>query len=91
MVAPGDAAGQARFILDKIERAITQLGGSLRDVVRTRVFVSDIAHWEPVARAHGERFGEIRPANTLVEGRLVGPEYLVEIEADAFVSDARPA
>lgn len=91
VVAPGDPAGQARFIIDKIERAITQLGGSLRDVVRTRVYVSDIAHWEPVARAHGERFGEIRPANTLVEGRLVGPEYLVEIEADAFVSDARPA
>ena len=91
VVAPGDPAGQARFIIDKIERAITQLGGSLRDVVRTRVFVSDIAHWEPVARAHGERFGEIRPANTLVEGRLVGPEYLVEIEADAFVSDAHPA
>ena len=83
VVAPGDPAGQARFIIDKIERAITQLGGSLRDVVRTRVYVSDIAHWEPVARAHGERFGEIRPANTLVEGRLVGPEYLVEIEADA--------
>ena len=91
VVASGDPAGQARFIIDKIERAITQLGGSLRDVVRTRVFVSDIAHWEPVARAHGERFGEIRPANTLVEGRLVGPEYLVEIEADAFVSDAHPA
>lgn len=85
VVAPGDPAGQARFILDKIERAVTQLGGSLRDVVRTRVFVSDIAHWEPVARAHGERFGEIRPANTLVEGRLVGPEYLVEIEADAVL------
>ncbi|MEO6064118.1 MAG: RidA family protein [Thermoflexales bacterium] len=91
VVAPGDPAGQARFIIDKIERAITQLGGSLRDVVRTRVYVSDIAHWEPVARAHRERFGEIRPANTLVEGRLVGPEYLVEIEADAFVSDADPA
>lgn len=85
VVAPGDPAGQARFILDKIERAVTQLGGSLRDVVRTRVFVSDIAHWEPVARAHGERFGEIRPANTLVEGRLVGPAYLVEIEADAVL------
>jgi len=91
VVASGDPAGQARFIIDKIERAITQLGGSLRDVVRTRVYVSDIAHWEPVARAHGERFGEIRPANTLVEGRLVGPEYLVEIEADAFVSDAHSA
>ncbi len=85
LVAPGDPAGQTRFVLDKIERAIAQLGGSLEDVVRTRVFVSDIAHWEPVARAHGERFGAIRPVNTLVEARLVGPEYLVEIEADAYI------
>jgi enamine deaminase RidA (YjgF/YER057c/UK114 family) len=61
------------------------LGGRLEDVVRTRVFVSDIAHWEAVARVHGERFGRIRPANTLVEARLVGPEYLVEIEVEAIV------
>ena len=85
LVAPGDPAGQTRFVIDKIGRAIAQLGGSLEDVVRTRVFVSDIAHWEPVARAHGERFGQIRPVNTLVEARLVGPEYLVEIEADAYL------
>ena len=51
------------------------------------MFVSDVAHWEPVARAHGERFGHILPANTLVEARLVGAEYLVEIEADAIVAD----
>jgi enamine deaminase RidA (YjgF/YER057c/UK114 family) len=50
--------------------------------------VSDVAHWEPVARAHGERFGHILPANTLVEARLVGAEYLVEIEADAILADA---
>lgn len=85
LVAPGDPAGQTRFVIDKIGRAIAQLGGSLEDVVRTRVFVSDIAHWEPVARAHGERFGQIRPVNTLVEARLVGLEYLVEIEADAYL------
>ena len=71
--------------LDKIEAALVSLGGSLQHVVRTRVFVSDISDWEPVARAHGVRFAEIRPANTLVEARLVGDEYLVEIEAEAIV------
>jgi enamine deaminase RidA (YjgF/YER057c/UK114 family) len=87
-VAPGDAAGQARCALDKIERAIEQLGGVLADVVRTRVFVSDRQHWEPVARVHGERFGEIQPANTLVIAQLVGDEYLVEIEAEAIVGSS---
>ena len=85
LVGGGDPAAQARYAIDKIERAIQQLGGRLEDVVRTRVFVSDIAHWEAVARVHGERFGHIRPANTLVEARLVGPEYLVEIEVEAIV------
>ncbi len=85
VVGAGDPAAQARMILDKIEAAIHALGGTLRDVVRTRVYVSDLAHWEPVARVHGERFGAIRPANTLVEARLVGEEYLVEIEAEAVI------
>ncbi len=85
LVGGNDPAAQARYAIDKIERAIQQLGGRLEDVVRTRVFVSDIAHWEAVARVHGERFGRIRPANTLVEARLVGPEYLVEIEVEAIV------
>lgn len=85
LVGADDPAAQARYAIDKIEAAIRQLGGRLEDVVRTRVYVSDIAHWEPVARVHGERFGHIRPANTLVEARLVGPEYLVEIEAEAVV------
>ncbi len=80
-----DPAAQARYALDKIEAAIRQLGGRLEDVVRTRVYVSDIAHWEVVARVHGERFRHIRPVNTLIEARLVGPEYLVEIEAEAIV------
>ena len=57
----------------------------LEDVVRTRVYVSQLAHWQAVARVHGERFGHIRPANSLVEARLVGPEYLVEIEAEAVI------
>ena len=85
LVGTDDPAAQARYAIDKIEAAIRQLGGRLEDVVRTRVYVSDIAHWEAVARTHGERFGHIRPANTLVEARLVGPEYLVEIEAEAIV------
>lgn len=86
LVGGSDPAAQARYILDKIEKAITQLGGSMQDVVRTRVFVKNIDDWEPVARVHGERFGQIRPVNTLVEAKLVGPEYLVEIEAEAIVS-----
>ncbi len=85
IVGAGDPAAQARFILDKIEGAIRALGGTLRDVVRTRVYVSDLAHWEPVARVHGERFGAIRPANTLVQAGLVGDGYLVEIEAEAVI------
>jgi enamine deaminase RidA (YjgF/YER057c/UK114 family) len=85
LVGKDDPTAQMRFVIDKIEAAINQLGGRLADVVRTRVFVSDIAHWEAVARVHGERFGKIRPVNTLVEARLVGPEYLVEMEAEAVI------
>jgi aryl-alcohol dehydrogenase-like predicted oxidoreductase/enamine deaminase RidA (YjgF/YER057c/UK114 family) len=86
VVGGADPTAQAHFVIDKIEGALQSLGAELRDVVRTRVFVSDIAHWEAVARVHGERFRDIAPANTLVEARLVGPEYLVEIEADAIVA-----
>ena len=85
LVGGEDPGAQARYAIEKIERAIKSLGGELTDVVRTRVYVSDIANWEPVARVHGEFFGEIRPANTLVEAKLVGPQYLVEIEAEAIV------
>lgn len=85
VVGAGDPAAQVHYIIDKIEAAIEKLGGTLPDVVRTRIYVSDLAHWEPVARAHGERFGDIRPVNTLVEARLVGPDYLVEIEAEAII------
>ena len=90
VVGADDPAMQARYIIDKIEAAISQLGGTLRDVVRTRVYVRNIADWEAVARVHGERFGAIRPANTLVQAQLVGEEYLVEIEAEALIgaSDA---
>jgi enamine deaminase RidA (YjgF/YER057c/UK114 family) len=85
VVGAGDPAAQTHFILDKIENALHQLGGTLQDVVRTRVYVRDIADWEAVARAHGERFGAIRPANTLVQAQLVGEAYLVEIEAEAVI------
>ena len=85
VVAPGDAAAQAVYILDKIAASIAALGGSLEDVVRTRIYLKNADDWEGVSRAHGRLFGEIRPANTLIEvGRLVG-DYLVEIEAEAVV------
>jgi enamine deaminase RidA (YjgF/YER057c/UK114 family) len=85
VVGGGDAAAQARFILDKIETALVQLGSRLEDIIRTRIYLRNIDDWEPVAHVHGERFAAIRPANTLVEARLVGDDYLVEIEAEAVV------
>ena len=84
VVCPGDPYGQTVYVLDKIAASLTALGGSMADVVRTRIYVRDAAQWEPVARAHGRRFGEIRPANTLVEAKLVGG-YEVEIEVEAVV------
>lgn len=80
-----DAYLQATHVLDKIEGAIRSLGGTLEEVVRTRIYVARPEDWEPVARAHGERFGAVQPANTLVSAGLVGDEYLVEIEAEAVV------
>ncbi len=85
LVGAGDPAAQMRYIIDKIEAAITSLGGSLRDVVRTRIYVRHITDWEPIARVHGERFGAIRPANTLIEARMEGDGYLVEMEAEAVI------
>jgi enamine deaminase RidA (YjgF/YER057c/UK114 family) len=83
---PGDAAGQARYIIHKIAAALGEAGAGLEDVVRTRVFVRNIADWEPVARAHGELFASIRPANTLVRAEMISPEMLVEIEAEAVIN-----
>lgn len=86
IVGRGDPEAQARFILEKIKRALEAAGASLSDVVRTRVYVTNADDWEAVGRAHAAYFSEIRPANTLVEvSRLVGPDYLVEIEADAVI------
>ncbi len=84
-IGGSDPAAQTHFVIDKLEGALESLGGHLEDVVRTRVFVRDVDSWEAVARAHGERFGHIQPANTLVEARLVSRDALVEIEADAEV------
>jgi aryl-alcohol dehydrogenase-like predicted oxidoreductase/enamine deaminase RidA (YjgF/YER057c/UK114 family) len=86
LIGGADPAAQTHFVIDKIAGAIQSLGGTLQDVVRTRILVSRMAHWEAVARAHGERFAEILPANTLVQASLVGDEYLVEMEAEAVVS-----
>lgn len=85
-IGGADAAAQAHFAIDKIEGAVESLGGTLGDVVRTRVFVKRMSDWEAVARVHGERFAGVQPANTLVQADLVGGEYLVEIEADAEVT-----
>jgi aryl-alcohol dehydrogenase-like predicted oxidoreductase/enamine deaminase RidA (YjgF/YER057c/UK114 family) len=84
VVAPGDAGAQTTYILDKIAASLSALGGSLDDVIRTRIFIRNPAAWEPVSRAHGRVFSEIRPANTLVSAPLVGA-YEVEIEAEAVV------
>jgi enamine deaminase RidA (YjgF/YER057c/UK114 family) len=87
VIGGGDPAAQTHFIIDKIDGALQSLGASLADVTRTRVYVRRLADWEPVARAHGARFGAVQPANTLIGAALVGDEYLVEIEADAEIDD----
>ena len=88
VVAPGDAGAQAAFALAKIGRALRELGADFRDVVRTRIFVVNIARdWEAIGRAHGAVFAEFPPATTMVEVRaLIDPAMLVEIEADAVVT-----
>ncbi|MEO6913937.1 MAG: RidA family protein [Candidatus Baltobacteraceae bacterium] len=86
--APGaDAYDQTKNALAKVGRALEEVGASFEDVVRTRLFVTDIAQWEAVGRAHAEVFAKIKPAATMVEvSRLIGREFLVEIEVDAIIS-----
>ena len=90
VVGVGDPAAQTRRALANVEAALERAGASLEDVVRTRVFVTDVADWEAVGDVHGEVFGAVRPAQTLVGvAGLVDPRMLVEIEAEAYVDDGK--
>jgi enamine deaminase RidA (YjgF/YER057c/UK114 family) len=86
VVAVGDPSGQARRAMENVVAAVEAAGGSVGDVVRTRMYVVDIDDWDAVGRAHAEAFGDVRPATTMVEvSRLIDPDLLVEVEAEAVV------
>ena len=88
LIGKGDMYTQTVFILKKIEKALTELGASLDDVVRTRMFVTDISQWEQAGKAHGEFFSKIKPAATMVEvSRLIDDDLLIEIEVTAIIAE----
>jgi len=88
LVGAGDPYEQTKFIITKIEKALTAAGATLKDIVRTRIFTTDISRWEEIGRAHGEFFREIKPASTMVEVKsLIDPELLVEIEASVILQE----
>lgn len=88
VVGVGEPARQADRALSNVASALERLDASLTDVVRTRLYVTDIDQWDAIGRVHGEYFGEVRPATTMVEvSRLIDPDLLVEVEADAYVAD----
>jgi len=88
IVTPGDPYQQTRFIIQKIEKALDDAGASLNDVVRTRIYVTNIKDWDAVGRAHGEFFKKIKPVTTMVEVKsLIDPNFVVEIEATAYLSE----
>jgi enamine deaminase RidA (YjgF/YER057c/UK114 family) len=87
LVGDNNAYEQTRFIIQKIEKVLTQAGATLKDVVRTRMFVTDISRWEEYGRAHGEFFKNIKPCTSMIEIKgLIAPEYLIEIEATAILT-----
>lgn len=87
IIGAGDVAAQTRTIIQKIERALHEAGASLADVVRTRMYVTDISQWEAVGQVHGEFFADVRPVATLVEvSNLLDPAMLIEIEVEAIVT-----
>ena len=85
VIGGNDPAAQTHFVIDKIEGAIQSFGGKIEDIVRTRIYIQRMDDWEPIARAHGERFQKIQPANTMIRADIIGEEYLVEIEAEAVL------
>ena len=90
VIGENDPYAQTVYIIEKIGRALDEAGATLADVVRTRVFVTDISHWEEVARGHAQFFGDIRPASTMVEiTKLIDPRQMVEIEVDAVIGAGR--
>ena len=88
VVGKGNPYEQTKFILQKIERVLNQTGASMKDVVRTRMFVTDIRRWEEYGKAHGEFFGMIKPCTSMIEiAKLIETDYLIEIEATAIVNE----